>query len=306
MVVRNAEEPVYPSSDGKPMAENTLQYRWITIIKGGMDVVFRDDPNVFVAGDLFWYPVRFAPEIRTAPDTLVAFGRPKGHRLSYLQWEEEDTPPQVVFEILSPSNTTNEMAAKLFWYEQYGVEEYYVYDPDRQILQGWVREGDTLRGVPGIRNGFTSPRTGVHLEIRGELVLTGPDGRPFLDYPELAEERDAAEERARDAEQRAQTSEERAEKAEERAEKAEERAQTSEERAEKAEERAKQERRARADAEAKIEQERRARADAEALSIAERNARDAAERQSQEVTARLARLEQLLAERGIDPDAAAN
>jgi hypothetical protein len=186
------------------------------------------------------------------------------------------------------------------------VEEYYVYDPDRQILQGWVREGDTLRGVPGIRNGFTSPRTGVHLEIRGELVLTGPDGRPFLDYPELAEERDAAEERARDAEQRAQTSEERAEKAEERAEKAEERAQTSEERAEKAEERAKQERRARADAEAKIEQERRARADAEALSIAERNARDAAERQSQEVTARLARLEQLLAERGIDPDAAAN
>lgn len=51
---------------------------------------------------LLWYPVESHPEIRTAPDVLVVFGRPKGHRGSYKQWEEDNIPPQVVFEILSP------------------------------------------------------------------------------------------------------------------------------------------------------------------------------------------------------------
>jgi Uma2 family endonuclease len=40
-----------------------------------------------------------------APDTMVVFGRPKGDRGSYKQWQEENIPPQVVFEFLSPSNT---------------------------------------------------------------------------------------------------------------------------------------------------------------------------------------------------------
>jgi hypothetical protein len=48
----------YPDSDGKPMSDNTLQFEWIMRIKGGLDIVFANDPDVFVAGDLLWYPVR--------------------------------------------------------------------------------------------------------------------------------------------------------------------------------------------------------------------------------------------------------
>ena len=44
----------YPSSDGQPMSDNTVQFRWITKLQGGFDALFRHDPNVFVAGDLFW------------------------------------------------------------------------------------------------------------------------------------------------------------------------------------------------------------------------------------------------------------
>ena len=95
---------VYPDSDGLPMAENTLQYRWIVTIVGGLEHLFADDPDVFVAGDLFWYPVEGHPEIVAAPDAMVAFGRPKGDRMSYMQWEEAGVPPQVVLEVLSPSN----------------------------------------------------------------------------------------------------------------------------------------------------------------------------------------------------------
>ncbi len=84
----SARKIVYPDSDGQPMAENTLQYDWIVKITGGLRLLFANDPDVFVAGDLFWYPVEGRPDIRVAPDTLVVFGRPRGHRGSYRQWEE--------------------------------------------------------------------------------------------------------------------------------------------------------------------------------------------------------------------------
>src|SRR6266851_9151141 len=107
----------YPSSDGKRMADNTLQFECIVTIKGGIEGTFRDDPNVFVAGDLLWYPVEGEPEINVAPDTMVVFGRPAGHRKSYLQWKEDNLAPQVVFEILSDSNTPQEMIDKHDFYE---------------------------------------------------------------------------------------------------------------------------------------------------------------------------------------------
>src|SRR5437016_2428062 len=105
MATVNLKQAVeYPDSDGQPMADNTLQYEYITLIKGGLDIVFADVADVFVAGDLLWYAVEGEPTIRQAPDVLVAFGRPKGYRGSYRQWEEDNIPPQVVFEILSPGN----------------------------------------------------------------------------------------------------------------------------------------------------------------------------------------------------------
>ena len=74
---------IYPDSDGEPMAENTLQYEWIVTIKGGLDQQFAEDSSVFVAGDLFWYPVEGHPEIRHAPDTLadrLCAGDDDGHK----------------------------------------------------------------------------------------------------------------------------------------------------------------------------------------------------------------------------------
>lgn len=88
---------VYPDSDGQPMSDNTLQFRWIVTIEGGLDAVYGADPDVFVAGDLLWYPVQGKPNICTAPDALVVFGRPKGERGSYKQWEEGGIAPPCRF-----------------------------------------------------------------------------------------------------------------------------------------------------------------------------------------------------------------
>ena len=75
----------YPDSDGQPMSDNTLQFKWIVLIKEGLETLFRHDLNVFVAGDLLWYPEERKPKIRQAPDVMVVLGRPKGERGSYKQ-----------------------------------------------------------------------------------------------------------------------------------------------------------------------------------------------------------------------------
>ena len=102
----NATEVFYPDSDGQPIASNTEQYRWIVTIQQNLDWLLEKS---FVAGDLFWYPIEGRSDISVAPDVMVALTRPKGKRLSYKQWVEDNIPPQVVFEILSPSNTRRVM-----------------------------------------------------------------------------------------------------------------------------------------------------------------------------------------------------
>ncbi len=168
-----------PDSDGQPLADNTLQFQRIVTIEGGLDALFRDDPNVFVAGDLLWYPVEGDNTTRQAPAVLVVFGRPKGYRGSYRQWEEGGLAPQVVFEILSPGNRIGAMIRRFHFYERYGVEEYYIYDPDDGELTGYLREGTSLREIPSMQ-GWVSPRLGVRFElVNGELRLYGPDDRRF-------------------------------------------------------------------------------------------------------------------------------
>jgi Uma2 family endonuclease len=198
---------VYPDSDGQPMSDNTLQYEWIVTIKGGLDALFKDDPNVFVASDLLWYPVEGNNTIRTAPDALVAFGRPKGYRGSYMQWVENHIPPQVVF-VLSPGNRPADLIRKHRFYEKYGVEEYYLYDPDRKILEGWQRQGETLQEIPKMA-GWVSPRLKVRFEGGDgqELSLYGPDDRPFATYAELVDQRNQAERDKALAEQQRQLAE---------------------------------------------------------------------------------------------------
>ena len=177
---------VYPDSDGEPMADNTLQFEWIVVLKENLDAARPD----FVAGDLLWYPVEGDNRLRRAPDVLVAIGRPKGHRGSYKQWEEGG-PPDVVMEVLSPKNTPAEMLRRLEFYRTHGAREFYVIDPYAHELMVWVDEGDGLRlSEPG--DAFCSPRLGITFRLSGELRVEHPDGAPFRTFAELIDERDAA------------------------------------------------------------------------------------------------------------------
>ena len=134
------------------------------------------------------------------------FGRPKGNRGSYQQWQEDNIPPQVVFEVLSPGNRLTEMLKNFKFHERYGVEKYYIYDPDHEDLAGWLRSGEDtcvggcadlskvsceeLREIETI-TGWVGPQLGVQFEIAaGGLEIYRPDGQKFATYVELDQQRE--------------------------------------------------------------------------------------------------------------------
>ncbi|MBH8553523.1 Uma2 family endonuclease [Nostocaceae cyanobacterium CENA357] len=205
---------IYPDSDGQPMADNTKQFELIVWIKENLDLLFANDPNVFVAGDLLWYPVEGDNKLRQAPDVMVVFGRPKGYRGSYKQWLEDNIPPQVVFEIWSPGNRISKMAKKIEFYERYGVEEYYLYEPDVVDLTGWQLRNSRLEVIDQMA-GWVSPKLGVRFELsEEELQIYRHDGQRFLTYLELDQQRQQERQRAEQAEARAEQERQRAEQAE--------------------------------------------------------------------------------------------
>lgn len=186
------------------MGDNDQQRDWMVKIIENLKAHFAGRSDVYVSGNLFWYPVEGNNRIVQAPDAMVVFGRPPGQRGCYKQWEENGIAPQVVFEVISPSNTTDEMIRKRAFYQKYGVNEYYVYDPDDRTLEGFERSLDTFQPIAPI-NGWRSPRLGIsfHLEKEG-LEIRYPDGRPFGEAWEsllkMEQERIRAEKEAERAE----------------------------------------------------------------------------------------------------------
>jgi Uma2 family endonuclease len=233
--IRIGDEPPieiihYPDSDGKPMADNTKQFDKIVEIKLGLESIFADRDDVFIAGDLLWYPEQGNNRFCLAPDVMVAFGRPKGARGSYKQWLESGIAPQVVFEVLSPSNTMTEMLAKHDLYERLGAEEFYICDPDTSHWMGWMRgevdskqddpkrDAETLPDRDALEPITTmtkhiSPRLGIGFgEGKGETWCLKPDGNRFESYLELETRANSENARAETEKNRADSENARAEK----------------------------------------------------------------------------------------------
>jgi Uma2 family endonuclease len=204
------------------MAENTLQYDWIVKLKENLEILFADRPDVLVAANIFWYPV---PDRHItgpmAPDVLVAFGRPKGRRGCYKQWEEGNIPPQVVFEVRSPSNSQKELRDKLEFYDTYGAEEYYLLDPERKTLDIWLRQNNRFRSQRHL-SGWISPRLGIRLALTREGIdVFYPDNRPFLSPLDMSKQMRELLDRLKQQESRAAQEHARAEQALARAKEAE-------------------------------------------------------------------------------------
>lgn len=195
------------------MADNTLQYRWIVRLVTNLKQLLQGQ-TALVAGDLLWYPVQVdePPVPAQAPDVMVVLGRPDSdspgatfhERGSYKQWEEDNIAPQVVFEILSPSNSAREMLAKQGFYRKYGVLEMFFYDPDSFDFWGLVRSAPNEDLTPIMRMDFpwASPTMGIRFEMFEDgLAIFHPNGERFKDPREFIEERNQAQQERDQAQQ---------------------------------------------------------------------------------------------------------
>ena len=313
-LLASEEELLFPSSDGKRMSENTRQYEAIVTLKGNIEAFTPTD--AFVAGDHMIYVDRndanpTNPATCQAPDVYVAFGRPRGHRSTYRVWEEDDIFPQVVFEVLSPSNTETEMLGKRGFYFRHGAEEYYEFDPEAGTWIGVVRDPGT--GVPEPvpeMNGHISPRLRMRFGFWPmELRVFRPDGTPFLSFQQLEEQRVAERRRADQEQRRADQAQRQAE--EERRQKDEARIVAEEERqrAAEAQQQTEEQRRRAEEAQQQVEEERRLAEEAQRQAEEQRRVAEEAQRRAEEAQRRedearqeLERLRALLRTKS-DPDA---
>ena len=148
-----AEDPLYPSSDGLPLAENEWQLRAIHDAFGVLDVRYRDRPDVYVVGDLLIYYEEGNPRRSVAPDVFVVFGAVKHRRNVYKLWEEPKSP-DFVLEVASENTWREDLGRKRTLYAELGVREYWLFDPRDEYfdppLQGLVLREGTYRALPAL------------------------------------------------------------------------------------------------------------------------------------------------------------
>jgi hypothetical protein len=162
----------------------------------------------------------------------IWFGQGGDDRGSYQQWQENGVCPQVVFEILLPGNTVKEMAKKQVFYSRYGVEEYYIYDPDANEFTALWRQDNELEVIENSQD-CISPRLNIRfVQTDTTLKVFYPNGKPFLSSIELAKRLEDSEARAEQEAARAEQPDARAEQEAARAEQEAARAEQADARAE--------------------------------------------------------------------------
>ena len=185
----------YPSSDGKPMAESDFQLHPLIYAVDRLRRYFRNDPDVYVSGNLLIYYDEGPDRKSVAPDVFVVFGARDVKRSSYLLWNEPKAP-DFVLEITSQS-TWREDQEKRRLYRRLGVREYCQYDPTRDYLdpplQGLGLMGRDYKPLPvrELAGGTLALRSEVlGLELRAQVAeerLRFHDPQTGEDLPDLAE-----------------------------------------------------------------------------------------------------------------------
>jgi Uma2 family endonuclease len=211
--ISTTPQPIYyPETDGKPMAETDVHIDVLIYLREALRDYFRDNPRVYVAGNMLFYYEEGNPAACVAPDVFVVQGVAKGERRTYRLWEEGQ-PPAVVFEITSRGTRLEDLGTKRALYAMLGVREYFLYDPLGEYLlpplQGYcLQEGEYQRMPPGGEGELASQELGLELRVEeGRLRLVNPATGARLLTPAEAQAAWRAEAAARQAEAAARQAE---------------------------------------------------------------------------------------------------
>lgn len=180
------EDDFYPASDGKPMAETQTHLWEMMNLITALEDRYRDDPGVYVVGNMLFYYVQGDPRSVVSPDVFVVKGIPKRVREIYKLWEERKAPCFII-EVTSKTTRNEDLERKRNLYERLGVEEYILHDPLgeylRPSLQGYRLVGGRYQKIdPELDGTLVSRSTGLRLFREGEhlRLLDLETGAPLM------------------------------------------------------------------------------------------------------------------------------
>ncbi|MGF1491283.1 MAG: Uma2 family endonuclease [Microcoleaceae cyanobacterium] len=202
--VTHEVEVVYPSSDGKPVAE-TYDHLYAILVTLEVLKQYLLGQQATVLSNQFLYYSQGFPRLRTAPDVMVIFSVEPGGRDNYKIWEEGEVPT-VIFEMTSKGTQAEDQTFKKTLYEQLGVQEYWLFDPKgewiKEQLRGYRLHGNLYEPITDHR----SQPLGLRLEIEGKLIgfYKEDTGEKLLIPEEMAVALKQSEERVEQERLRAQ------------------------------------------------------------------------------------------------------
>lgn len=182
--LKKPAEVYYPESDGKPMGETDYHIQTIIYLYQTLNAFFSQTADVKILADIMFYYEEGNPRKVFAPDVMVVKGVGKHPRRSYKLWEEKQFP-QVVFEISSRATWGEDLNKKWLLYQQFGVKEYYIFDPEydylpEPLIAYRLKRGE-LKQVTIKNNRIYSEEIGLELVDTGEgLRLFNAETKQFM------------------------------------------------------------------------------------------------------------------------------
>jgi Uma2 family endonuclease len=154
-------------TDGEPL-ESAWHRAAINLLIESTQLSLRGRTDFYVGGNMFiYYSARQARTLQyRGPDYFFVKGvdgtRPRRYWLVY---EEDGRYPDVITEVLSPSTAREDRTTKKTLYEQtFRTAEYFLYDPDTRVLEGWRHDGQRYQPiVPGENGRLWSEQLGLWL-----------------------------------------------------------------------------------------------------------------------------------------------
>lgn len=200
----------YPETDGKPMGETDAHRKMMNNVIEPLERHFIGQTDVYVTGNIMFYYVEGDNRKSISPDAMVVKGVVKRNRRIFRLWDER--PPCVVFEISSNSTRSEDFKKKLGLYAQFGVPEYYIFDPEQMnAAKAWTvfhLVDGTYQRQEIVNGRIFSPELGLEIVQEGQtLRFFDPTTQQFLPTNEevyLAQQQAEAERRQAEAERDAE------------------------------------------------------------------------------------------------------
>jgi Uma2 family endonuclease len=169
-------DPLYPSSDGKSLAETDFHSAAVTVLRASLEDIYAAArrTDVVLVSDVLLSGETATPCARRDLDVFIVRGLSKKSGPSICGWEGGKRPV-AVFEVASDSTYVADTGPKFEAYQRLGIREYFLFDPEGAFYDPTLIGYRLVRGryvpIRPVRgNILPSEQLGLWLEDQGGVL----------------------------------------------------------------------------------------------------------------------------------------